>query len=38
LKQRPDWRLVQVWTGLLIWVTPSGAWFIVRPDRPGGGK
>ncbi|MFG2015444.1 HNH endonuclease signature motif containing protein [Actinomadura geliboluensis] len=33
LKQRPDWRLVQVWPGLLIWVAPSGAWFIVRPDR-----
>ncbi|GAA1802810.1 HNH endonuclease signature motif containing protein [Actinomadura chokoriensis] len=33
LKQRPDWRLVQVWPGLLIWVTPSGAWYIVRPDR-----
>ncbi|MFE9103166.1 HNH endonuclease signature motif containing protein [Actinomadura geliboluensis] len=33
LKQRPDWRLVQVWPGLLIWVSPSGAWFIVRPDR-----
>ncbi|MFA1545551.1 HNH endonuclease signature motif containing protein [Actinomadura chokoriensis] len=33
LKQRPDWRLVQVWPGLLIWVTPAGAWYIVRPDR-----
>jgi hypothetical protein len=33
LKQRPDWELVQVWPGLLIWVTPSGAWYIVRPDR-----
>ncbi|WP_157438278.1 HNH endonuclease signature motif containing protein, partial [Actinomadura latina] len=33
LKQRPDWRLVQVWPGLLIWVTPSGTWYIVRPDR-----
>ncbi|CNE50190.1 13e12 repeat-containing protein [Mycobacterium tuberculosis] len=33
LKQRPDWQLVQVWPGLLIWVTPSGAWYIVRPDR-----
>jgi hypothetical protein len=33
LKQRPDWRLVHVWPGLLIWVTPSGAWYIVRPDR-----
>ena len=33
LKQRADWRLFQIWAGLLIWVTPSGAWYIVRPDR-----
>ncbi|WP_245667048.1 HNH endonuclease signature motif containing protein [Actinomadura latina] len=33
LKQRPDWRLFQIWAGLLVWVTPSGAWYIVRPDR-----
>jgi hypothetical protein len=33
LKQRADWRLLQIWAGLLIWVTPSGAWYIVRPDR-----
>ncbi|NKZ06735.1 HNH endonuclease signature motif containing protein [Actinomadura latina] len=33
LKQRTDWRLFQVWAGLLIWVTPSGAWYIVHPDR-----
>ncbi len=33
LKQRTDWRLFQIWAGLLIWVTPSGAWYIVRPDR-----
>ncbi|WP_075020294.1 HNH endonuclease signature motif containing protein [Actinomadura madurae] len=33
LKQRPDWKLFQIWPGLLIWVTPSGAWHIVRPDR-----
>ncbi|TDC65906.1 HNH endonuclease [Actinomadura sp. GC306] len=33
LKQRTDWRLFQVWAGLLIWVTPSGAWYLVRPER-----
>ncbi|MFG2090795.1 DUF222 domain-containing protein [Spirillospora sp. NPDC048824] len=33
LKQRTDWRLFQIWAGLLIWVTPSGAWYIVHPDR-----
>ncbi|MES9541635.1 DUF222 domain-containing protein [Actinomadura sp. NPDC000600] len=33
LKQRHDWKLFQIWPGLLIWVTPSGAWRIVRPDR-----
>ncbi|MFA1550577.1 HNH endonuclease signature motif containing protein, partial [Actinomadura chokoriensis] len=33
LKQRTDWRLFQIWAGLLIWITPSGAWYIVRPDR-----
>jgi hypothetical protein len=33
LKQRTDWRLFQIWVGLLIWIAPSGAWYIVRPDR-----
>ncbi|GAA0582439.1 HNH endonuclease signature motif containing protein [Actinomadura livida] len=33
LKQRKDWRLFQIWAGLLIWVTPSGAWYLVRPER-----
>jgi hypothetical protein len=33
LKQRTDWMLLQLWPGLLIWVTPAGAWYIVRPDR-----
>ncbi|WP_207939076.1 HNH endonuclease signature motif containing protein, partial [Actinomadura darangshiensis] len=33
LKQRSDWHLFQIWPGLLIWVTPSGAWHIIRPDR-----
>lgn len=33
LKQSPGWKLHQVWPGLLIWITPSGGWYIVRPDR-----
>ena len=33
LKQRPDWELHQLWPGLLLWITPSGAWYIVRPER-----
>ncbi|CNE57359.1 protein of uncharacterised function DUF222 [Mycobacterium tuberculosis] len=32
-KQSPGWKLHQIWPGLLVWVTPSGAWYIVRPDR-----
>ncbi|WP_254715824.1 HNH endonuclease signature motif containing protein [Actinomadura sp. NAK00032] len=33
LKQTAGWRLHQIWPGLLIWITPSGGWYIVRPDR-----
>lgn len=33
LKQSPGWKLHQLWPGLLLWITPSGAWYIVRPDR-----
>jgi hypothetical protein len=32
LKQSPGWTLHQIWPGLLIWTTPSGTWYIVRPD------
>ncbi|CNE76066.1 protein of uncharacterised function DUF222 [Mycobacterium tuberculosis] len=32
LKQSPGWTLHQIWLGLLIWTTPSGDWYIVRPD------
>lgn len=32
-KQSPGWRLHQIWPGLLVWTTPSGAWHIVRPER-----
>lgn len=33
LKQSPGWSLFQIWPGLLVWTTPAGAWYIVRPDR-----
>ncbi|WP_433477476.1 DUF222 domain-containing protein [Spirillospora sp. CA-142024] len=33
LKQTPGWKLHQVWPGILLWITPSGAWYIARPDR-----
>ncbi|WP_165959285.1 HNH endonuclease signature motif containing protein [Actinomadura sp. KC345] len=33
LKQSPDWNLHHIWPGLLLWTTPAGAWYIVRPDR-----
>ena len=31
LKQSPGWKLHQLWPGLLLWTTPSGAWHIIRP-------
>ncbi|GAA0563385.1 HNH endonuclease signature motif containing protein [Actinomadura livida] len=34
LKQSPGWNLHHVWPGVLVWTTPAGAWYIVRPDRP----
>ncbi|TDE27871.1 HNH endonuclease signature motif containing protein [Actinomadura sp. 6K520] len=33
LKQSPGWSLHHVWPGVLVWTTPAGAWYIVRPDR-----
>ncbi|WP_165966884.1 HNH endonuclease signature motif containing protein [Actinomadura sp. 7K507] len=33
VKQTPGWGLHHVWPGLLIWTTPSGAWYIVHPER-----
>ena len=33
LKQSPGWKLHHIWPGLLVWITPAGAWYIVRPDR-----
>ncbi|HEY7483293.1 MAG TPA: DUF222 domain-containing protein, partial [Streptosporangiaceae bacterium] len=31
IKQHPDWKLIQLWPGLLVWVTPTGIWHIVTP-------
>lgn len=33
LKQSPGWNLHHVWPGVLVWTTPAGTWYIVRPDR-----
>ncbi|WP_243722446.1 DUF222 domain-containing protein [Actinomadura sp. 7K507] len=33
LKQSPGWKLHHLWPGLLVWTTPAGAWYIVRPER-----
>jgi hypothetical protein len=33
LKQSSGWKLVQPWPGVLVWVTPSGKWYITLPDR-----
>ncbi|MFF5263908.1 DUF222 domain-containing protein [Actinomadura viridis] len=32
-KQTRGWQLTQIWPGLLVWVTPSGAWHITLPNR-----
>jgi hypothetical protein len=32
IKQHPDWKLIQLWPGLLVWVTPNGTWHIVTPQ------
>lgn len=30
-KQQPGWRLIQVWPGVLLWVTPAGQWYLTGP-------
>ncbi|MGH3390763.1 MAG: HNH endonuclease signature motif containing protein [Actinomadura sp.] len=32
LKQHPDWTLVQLWPGVLLWTSPTGHWYLVGPD------
>jgi hypothetical protein len=31
-KQHRQWKLVQLWPGLLIWIAPAGTWHIVLPE------
>ncbi|WP_165950543.1 HNH endonuclease [Actinomadura sp. GC306] len=33
LKQSPGWNLHHVWPGVLVWTTPAGNWYTVRPDH-----
>ncbi|HEX6472637.1 MAG TPA: DUF222 domain-containing protein, partial [Streptosporangiaceae bacterium] len=32
LKQHWQWKLIQLWPGLLIWMAPAGTWHIVLPQ------
>jgi hypothetical protein len=32
LKQHPDWTLIQLWPGALLWITPTGHWYLADPD------
>jgi hypothetical protein len=32
LKQRPEWQLVQIWHGVLVWIAPTGYWYVTGPD------
>jgi hypothetical protein len=31
LKQRPEWQLIQVWHGVLVWIAPTGHWYVIGP-------
>jgi hypothetical protein len=31
LKQRPEWQLIQVWHGVLVWIAPTGHWYVIDP-------
>jgi hypothetical protein len=34
LKQRPGWRVIHLWPGILLWITPTGHWRVTGPaDR-----
>jgi hypothetical protein len=34
LKSRPGWRVIQIWPGVLLWITPTGHWSVTGPaDR-----
>ncbi|MBC6459210.1 HNH endonuclease signature motif containing protein [Actinomadura sp. HBU206391] len=31
LKQHPDWTLIHIWPGVLLWISPTGHWYLVGP-------
>ena len=31
LKQHPDWTLIHLWPGVLLWITPTGHWYLTGP-------
>jgi Domain of unknown function (DUF222) len=30
-KQQPGWRVIQIWPGILLWITPNGHWRLTGP-------
>jgi hypothetical protein len=32
LKQRPEWQLHHIWPGVLVWIAPTGHWYVTGPD------
>lgn len=34
-KQADGWTLIQVWPGVLLWITPSAHWYVSAPDPIG---
>jgi hypothetical protein len=33
LKQRPEWQITQIWPGVLLWIAPTGHWYLTTPPR-----
>lgn len=31
LKQRPEWQIIHIWPGVLLWIAPTGHWYITNP-------
>jgi hypothetical protein len=31
--QQRGWRLIQIWPGLLLWITPAGRWYLTGPGE-----
>ena len=32
LKQHPDWTLIRLWPGVLLWISPTGHWYLGGAD------